>query len=98
MTEHNNHVSMGENDYTKELQRSMDMRINSNWRLMAWDGNKCGSGPEGRYGGTNVGDAALQGDAYTRCSADCAEKENVKLIDPKWIDSNKWYVANPNYR
>ena len=36
--------------------------------------------------------------AYTRCSRDCVEKEGGKIIDLKWIDTNKGDSANPNYR
>ena len=36
--------------------------------------------------------------AYTRCSRACIVEEKGKLIDVRWIDTNKGDAANPNYR
>ena len=36
--------------------------------------------------------------AYTRCSRACIAEEKGKLIDVRWIDTNKGDAANPNYR
>ena len=36
--------------------------------------------------------------AYTRCPRARIEEEKGKLIDVRWIDTNKGDTANPNYR
>eukprot|EP00974_Lingulodinium_polyedra_P037852 3629917-Lingulodinium_polyedra.AAC.1 len=36
--------------------------------------------------------------AYTRCARKCVGEENGKIIDLKWIDTNKGDAANPVYR
>jgi hypothetical protein len=36
--------------------------------------------------------------AYTRCPRASTEDEKGKLIDVRWIDTNKGDTANPNYR
>ena len=36
--------------------------------------------------------------AYTRCPRVCINAEDGKLIDVRWIDTNKGDTANPNHR
>lgn len=92
-------TNVGESDYTKELQLSMNMLSNSNGHFTAWDDvTSTKLDPEGVMEARKVKMKFFkQMNAHTGCPAECVERENGKLIDTKWIDINKGGSAHPNH-
>eukprot|EP00974_Lingulodinium_polyedra_P014094 1364188-Lingulodinium_polyedra.AAC.1 len=79
------------------LKKSTDAFIESGGRVIAWDDVRgveldANGVKEARETEIEFFNAM---NAYTRCARKCVDEENGKIIDLKWIDTNKGDAANP---
>ena len=82
------------------LSEGVHMLNETGGRLTAWDDvNKCELDVEGvkRARETEM-KFFHELNAYTRCPRECVLKEGGKIIDLRWIDTNKGDITNPCYR